>query len=729
MHSIKESVIQSFIHENYPTARLVSWDDADSDLVFYNADQLREVDHDWFPLCCQKREESGQVIYGGRSGVVHTYTEGETGAGKTTRFAMQSIRALSCLKNKPSFLIVDIHGELTENLYTHLHENGYEIKILNCDDPSHSDTYNPFSPLVKRCLESGRLDNEVVKGIRKIAEIMQPVISDDDPIWEQGARSYTNGCILDKFEDLLRGNIPPQCITLYNIIENHYWLRDQIMGPLGNLKLIPHYKEKGTDALSVQKIMSVTNNAEKTRASYFGVIENHYDTFGQPSLYQLSSSSTIDIDRFMDYPTAIFIQSGSTSIGDDLIALLVNEIYTTAVIRGKNTAKKILPRQIHCFLDEFANINLADGSEFIKMLTTSRKFGLHWHLLVQCDAQLDSKYDANIARIIRANCTEIFMGSNEYETMVRFAKSCGQKTVEALGSMVSQETPMLETVDLISADKLNLTEHGHVYIKSNRHPLLHSYIEAFYHCPEFVSVGDILSVYPSNTFNYRKTAFFPDDILPPLSALDCRILLHLYEKGSEDIFTLLNEFTDTDASNALENLIANELIEENKQDERVLSLISPVQRELLVFRLKSRGNDTSATKNSPRQMHPSLKKMIPSDILTNVNHTKEVIKQLTCLHDDLKKILYKHCDGMPFSDEEKQTLISPTLRYLLVEAFIQNNNYVNKDSWTSGFQKEYEIATSIPQLPEQFSSAFTQALRELDELTLDNIKEIKKILS
>ena len=107
MHSVKESVIRSFVRDNYPNARLVSWDDPDSELEFYTAEQLREVDHDWFPLCCHKDEESQKVVYGGRSRVVHTYTEGETGAGKTSRFAMQAIRALSCLKGKPSFLIVD----------------------------------------------------------------------------------------------------------------------------------------------------------------------------------------------------------------------------------------------------------------------------------------------------------------------------------------------------------------------------------------------------------------------------------------------------------------------------------------------------------------------------------------------------------------------------------------------------------------------------------------------
>ena len=55
MHSVKESVIRSFVRDNYPNARLVSWDDPDSELEFYTAEQLREVDHDWFPLCCHAR--------------------------------------------------------------------------------------------------------------------------------------------------------------------------------------------------------------------------------------------------------------------------------------------------------------------------------------------------------------------------------------------------------------------------------------------------------------------------------------------------------------------------------------------------------------------------------------------------------------------------------------------------------------------------------------------------
>ena len=189
MQSLREQIIQKYISDNMPNSRIVSPNDTDSGLRFYTEQQLQDLDSDWFPLSCELDSTTGKLLFGGRSKVAHTYVEGETGAGKTTRFAIQSIRALSSMKSKPSFMIVDIHGEIIENLYNHLQAQGYAIKILNCDDPSRSDSYNPFWGLAKRCTEIGELDDETYNRIRRIAEIMQPVNSTQGPIWDQGARA------------------------------------------------------------------------------------------------------------------------------------------------------------------------------------------------------------------------------------------------------------------------------------------------------------------------------------------------------------------------------------------------------------------------------------------------------------------------------------------------------------------------------------------------------------
>ena len=812
MATLREQLLRTHISANYPNSRIVSWDDPDSALSFYTAEQLQALDADWFPLCARLDLETGKVVYGGRNHIVHTYTGGETGAGKTSRFAMQSIRALSSMKGKPSFLVMDIHGELVENLYTHLKENGYDIRILNCDDPSRSDTYNPFAAMARRCAASGELDNQTVNEIRKIADLVQPLAPSDDPIWYEGARSYTNGAILDKFEDLVAGQIPPEYITLYNIIENHYWLRQKLMDSKGprdntcNLLNIPHYKDKGPQALSVQKMISVTNNAERTMKSYFGVIENRYDAFGQPSLYQLSSSCTIDVERFIEVPTAIFIQAGNTSIADDLLSLMTNDIYNTVVRLGKQSATKLLPRKIHCFLDEFANSQIAEGPEFIRMLTTSRKFGMYWHMLLQCDAQLERKFDANMGRIIRANCTELFMGSHDYETTVRFAKSCGQKTVESLGSRVAQQDPALTVVDLVTPDKLSLLEEGHLYIKTNRSPLLYTYIEAFFNCPEFVRLEDIRSVYPENTFRYQDTYFTPDDIKPALTEEEFILLRFVYENNQASVYTLPDvvDMEQSDCDALVRKLEKMGYVKEDEEREQVVCTTMPNDYQVILKQFPNIPRNPILTELNPdelqvmsyiqhrkristEQLIPDLKDLPLEAILDRleslnlIRHNPGRTYTVTTLDDKqfdtlmarngayvrnpledpvlqlfretAKKVpgypdlslshlniltcvpyevfFYLRCATGKIHYDSTQALKSlDQLHYHIVEIFIKNNNFTNKPAWDRAISRELSIVKTLEYLPQEVKDCFVKAADVIrKELDLENIKEIKKIIS
>lgn len=756
MNTYREQKIDNYIDENYPNAKVVNYLDDDSDLKYYSDEELASLDGDWFPLCCY-RNEKGKLIYGGRDKIVHTYTEGETGAGKTTRFVMQSIRALSSTKGKPSFVIVDIHGEIIENLYSHLKNMGYDIKVLNCDDAARSDTYNPFGEIARECLESHSVTPEAQNNIRRISEIIQPLEDCNDPIWYQGAMSYTNGCILDKFEDLVSGDIPMSCLTIYNIIQNHYWLRNGLIDRYGDGSLfnIAQYKRKQFGCLSAQKMMSVTDNADKTRASYFGVIENHYDTFGQPALYALSSNSTINIRDLINKPTVIVIQSGNTKIGDDLISLMMNDIYTTVVRMGKASPTKLLPRKIHCFLDEFANCNIADGPEYIKMLTTSRKFGMYWHMILQCDAQLDRKYDANIGKIIRANSTEIFMGSQDYETQVRFAKSCGQKTIETLESRVTQKIPAFTMTDLMTPEKLNLTDVGYIYVKTIRHHLLKSYFEAFYNCPEFKRTDSMDDVYPYNDFDYTKTCFYPSDIPHSVTSKEYDILKYTME-NRVTLSELLKHFEGYDTQNAINNLGKNDMLEIGDSGV-VTPKVSEDQMALLRYKLdnncmdetvKTRKtvrtrmmrddpfdfDDTSDEDEAPlvNMLFEEMKDHIAKN---NIKVDMDRLSGLTCIPDmvlsflkecseltEIDRIYAKSSDEFPYKKEH--------MKFEILSAFIRNNDFQDKDDWTSNIIQEYVVIKHTGYFPQNILDAFDEASNDIkSEMTIENIREIKKIVS
>ena len=762
MNTYREQKINGYIDENYPNAKIVNYLDDDSDLVYYSDEGLPLIDGDWFPLCCY-RDKKGKLVYGGREKIVHTYTEGETGAGKTTRFVMQSIRALSSTKGKPSFVIVDIHGEIIENLYSHLKEMGYDIKILNCDNAARSDTYNPFGEIARDCLEKRSVTTDAQNNIRRISEIIQPLEDCNDPIWYQGAMSYTNGCILDKFEDLISGDIPMSCMTLYNIIQNHYWLRNELTGNYGSGSLfnIEQYKRKQIGCLSTQKMMSVTDNADKTRASYFGVVENHYDTFGQPTLYTLSSNSTINIRDFINKPTVIVIQSGNTKIGDDLVALMMNDIYTTVVRMGKASPTKLLPRKIHCFLDEFANCNIADGPEYIKMLTTSRKFGMYWHMILQCDAQLDRKFDANIGRIIRANSTEIFMGSQDYETEVRFAKSCGQKTVESLESKITQQTPSLVVVDLMTPEKLDLTEEGCIYVKTNRHHLLKSYFEAFYNCPEFKRADSMDEIYPHNTFDYTKTCFYPNDIPPAVTSEEYDVLKYImsnevtlraliahFKAKVSNIRDILNRLGEVDAIEVSDSGEVSSRLSENQMVLLQYKLDNNCMGELAKPKKKAEKSANPFDFDSrPRRpaKPPKWKNPIIPDISSLAEDLKKHIAEnnikidmgelsgLTCIPETVLAFL-KECSEADNIDDVICVIDFPAkkqnLKFDTIETFIRNNDFKDKDGWICNIVQEFITIKDTGYFPQSMVDAFEDAAGEIqNELTLGNIREIKKIVS
>ena len=762
MNTYREQKINGYIDENYPNAKIVNYLDDDSDLVYYSDEGLPLIDGDWFPLCCY-RDKKGKLVYGGREKIVHTYTEGETGAGKTTRFVMQSIRALSSTKGKPSFVIVDIHGEIIENLYSHLKEMGYDIKILNCDNAARSDTYNPFGEIARDCLEKRSVTTDAQNNIRRISEIIQPLEDCNDPIWYQGAMSYTNGCILDKFEDLISGDIPMSCMTLYNIIQNHYWLRNELTGNYGSGSLfnIEQYKRKQIGCLSTQKMMSVTDNADKTRASYFGVVENHYDTFGQPTLYTLSSNSTINIRDFINKPTVIVIQSGNTKIGDDLVALMMNDIYTTVVRMGKASPTKLLPRKIHCFLDEFANCNIADGPEYIKMLTTSRKFGMYWHMILQCDAQLDRKFDANIGRIIRANSTEIFMGSQDYETEVRFAKSCGQKTVESLESKITQQTPSLVVVDLMTPEKLDLTEEGCIYVKTNRHHLLKSYFEAFYNCPEFKRADSMDEIYPHNTFDYTKTCFYPNDIPPAVTSEEYDVLKYImsnqvtlraliahFKAKVSNIRDILNRLGEVDAIEVSDSGEVSSRLSENQMVLLQYKLDNNCMGELAKPKKKAeRSANPFDFDSRPRKpaKPPKWKNPIIPDISSLAEDLKKHIAEnnikidmgelsgLTCIPETVLAFL-KECSEADNIDDVICVIDFPAkkqnLKFDTIETFIRNNDFKDKDGWIYNIVQEFITIKDTGYFPQSMLDAFEDAAGEIqNELTLGNIREIKKIVS
>ena len=719
MNGLRSNVIESHKEKYLNNSSIDMYNDKDKNrLVFYTLDELRGIKSDWFPLCCYINEDD-RLIFGGNEKVLHTYIEGETGCGKTTRIIMQSLRALATMKNKHSFIVVDPFGEIYENSYSYLKDLGYNMRVLNCDNPHKSDTYNPLYLLAKDTYDNQRISIETHNQLKQIALTIEPINYSSDPSWSQGACGYFNGVMLDMFEELADRKIEPHQVNLYNVIQRHFCIREKVSSTYErNIRVIPYFAKKDRSSLSIQKIVSVTNNAEKTRDSYFGVLENNLDKFNEMGMFKLSSNSTINVNELIEKPTVIFVQSGTSTVGDALVSLLVNDTYNAVVRYGKNHKNKKLPRNIHCFLDEFANCDFGEGKDFIKMLTTSRKFGMYWHMYLQCDAQLDKKFSSvEIGNIIRANSTEIFMGSQDYKTIERFSVSCGERAVESLNSRLFQKEMSFENVRLINIDKLQKIPEGHVYIKVNKENILYSYYEAFYKCKEFNGNNlDLFEMYPNNDFDYKTTLCVPIDI---------EDVEEPEEDEKEKFENMFSDFLKDRLKWVTTKSGLNILAVDYSHDELDMILSSNYvsncyynETDLKIYYEVKEKEEEDEYQRHTKILDEFIREKINE---LGIKEYLDSLNEFTCMPNCL---IERHM----YLNNESYIETGTILKFNIIETYIKNNDFKDERNFHKDIEKEVKKIKDLNLVPEIILESFENAKKEINELSLENYKEIKKII-
>jgi len=120
---------------------------------------------------------------------------GGSGSGKTRGFVMPNI-----LQAHSSYVVTDPKGEILEKAGTFLEQQGYKIRVLNLDDKSASDYYNPFYYIHNDAMKDGMADVPRRKGSeeRVLMLIEAIIINTDggekkggsDPFWDKAERLF-----------------------------------------------------------------------------------------------------------------------------------------------------------------------------------------------------------------------------------------------------------------------------------------------------------------------------------------------------------------------------------------------------------------------------------------------------------------------------------------------------------------------------------------------------------
>ena len=421
---------------------------------------------------------------------IHTLVIGTTGSGKTTQFVDPVMQILSESGKHPCFVVSDPKGEIYTNHSQKLRRLGYNVLVFDLREPFKSTCWNPmtraydlnqeainlhkhvivhhnedprktnlklasttyysewyefkgFAFGARAELESymnglkQNLKNEAFEDLRDIATTLCPIQSQQDPIWDRGAKDMVLATMLAMLED---SENPALGMTRekYNFYNLSKILNIKDNDPYNPIKTLTDYF-KGRDplSLSIQLANQIISNNEKTASSYMGIVTDRMSLFSDMGICYATSVNEMELKTFCVKPTALFIKiPDEMQTRYPIATMFISQLYKTLVdIATKHGGT--LPKDVYFLLDEFGNLPKIEG--FDAMITVARSRKIWFLLILQSYAQLTIKYGQEVARTVEDNCNiHIYIASNDRETQKKFSERCGNISVETESTSISK---------------------------------------------------------------------------------------------------------------------------------------------------------------------------------------------------------------------------------------------------------------------------------------------------
>ena len=425
----------------------------------------------------------------------HTLTIGATGTGKTTTFVDPVVQILCRTKTKPSLVITDPKGELLRTHAATLKARGYDVVVLDVADPYRSARWNPFTAVIQktrliRDAERAELEPKVVQrngryidvdgvvhdtfeqaaaanrerggyafdgvtyaaleqadtarkvfiqdlcdeifiDLQDVVYTLCPVTSQQDPIWEQGARNFILALTVAMWEDLRAGECEERTFCLHTLWKNvsDYATND-------GAGVLSDYLTAGRDEFSKAAGLAASvlsaQESDKTFASYLSTAQNYFVSFADSGVRRLTSACDVDVSTFDERPTALFIKIPDEKQNRHfIVTLLITQLYKALVNKARQNLKRgetkdeELKRTVYIVMDEFGNLPKFPNIDNIITVGRSRK--IFMMPIVQSFSQLVNKYGKEVADTIKSNCNvKIFIGSTDKDTINEFSELCGK---------------------------------------------------------------------------------------------------------------------------------------------------------------------------------------------------------------------------------------------------------------------------------------------------------------
>lgn len=456
-------------------------------------------------------DEKGALLYP----VSHNLIIGSTGSGKTTVLYDNCIDFYSKLNKKvrPSFLVLDLKGDMYVRHAKKLEEEGYKVKVMDMRNPYYSACYNPLATIYEFYKESYEIEQAILNGkigktfkgitydtvsqacrialgrsfelkdavdryINEIAELLIVNTDAKNLSWTEGGRNCLKAIIYTMLHDSENPDygLTKEKFTISNVARTAFNTGDDYEDIIKWLERAKHMQVVSGALSSVYKL-----KASITRDGYTSSMTAELNKYTSRSIEALTSNNDISIADIAkgeeDY--AVFLITDSRVQATNVVAMMfINDLINTLVDTADKKPSRCLDKDFVILADEMGN--LPQVPNMCNKITTLRSRKVWLHMSVQSVEQLRYIYKEEVMKTIVDNCdTHFFLGSNSQDSKKYFAESLGkqigivtsaniQGTGEATASMSTGDVPVVRMSDM---EDLNL---GEYYVRSRVCPTLKS---------------------------------------------------------------------------------------------------------------------------------------------------------------------------------------------------------------------------------------------------------------
>lgn len=399
---------------------------------------------------------------------------GGSGSGKSRFYVKPNLMQLNT-----SYVVTDPKGELLRSCGKLLKKAGYEIRVFNLIDMSHSNNYNPFRYVYDR---DGNVNKSyVLKMVNCLMKnTKQEGSSGGEQFWDDSTKALTLAIsfyLLEKAEretETIKGDYERQKAVYEEKLKGNYASEDVEMQKQIMEEAREAYEEADKHAktdcnfcrvMEVMKMAEISEQDDTLQSPLDDLMEEHrsnfpnsmawvyyadfkkapaetaksilisaavrFAAFELPEVADLTHIDNIRLDTMGDKKTALFvIIPSSDATFNFLAAMMYTQLFDTLYDTANFKYGGRLPVHVRCLLDEFANIGTIP--DFDKLLATMRSMEISANIIIQNLAQLKKMYDKSW-EIVTGNCDSLlFLGGQEASTLEAISKSLGKETIDVV---------------------------------------------------------------------------------------------------------------------------------------------------------------------------------------------------------------------------------------------------------------------------------------------------------